>query len=101
MHVKRVRDHIQAIALAMLLALLGMQAAQAAHFQDHDPVLEQVENCVACHIATHAVTSDEPAALTAPILPCAKIGPIVEADIAAVKYAVRPPGQAPPLLLFL
>ena len=97
--VKHVRDHIQAIALAMLLALLGVQLAQAVHLQDHDPVLEQVENCVACKIAADTNTADEPASLHAPIHHFTKVSSFSVIDGVHQSRAIRPPGRAPPVLL--
>lgn len=98
---ERVRRHIQAIALAMLLALLGMQAAQAVHAQDHDPVLEQVENCIACHVAAHANTTEDPASLDTPIFISVKISPLPQSIDAPLLPAVRPPGRAPPASLII
>lgn len=99
MIVKRVRDHIQAIALAMLLALLGMQAAQAVHAQDHDPILEQVENCVACHITSHANTADDVVSLDTPLFAYIKTSPLSQSKDVPSHPAVRPPGRAPPATL--
>jgi|GEM_PF-2661207 len=85
----------------MLLALLGMQAAQAVHAQDHDPILEQVENCVACHVAAHANTTEEPASLDAPTFTSVKIIPLSQSFDAPSLRAVRPPGRAPPASFFI
>jgi hypothetical protein len=92
-----IRQHIKAMALAMLFALMGMQLAQAVHIQDHGPVLEQIDKCIACKIAAHIDTTDEPPEPVAPTVIFAEIPqPILQFDFQSQAY-FRPPGRAPPL----
>lgn len=92
-----IRQHMKALTLAMLFALMGVQLAQAVHAQDHDPVLEQIDKCVTCKIAAHINTPDEP---SEPIAPDAIFTEtpqlILQSDFQTQDY-FRPPGRAPPL----
>lgn len=48
---RRLRASIRIMAFALLLALAGMQVAQAVHAAGHDIVLDAAEKCLACKLA--------------------------------------------------